>query len=603
MFGGGGSLFGSQQQPQQQQPSLVASVDQNAYGNNPLFTSTLSAAPQATPLNASDKFKPSLSLPVRGTPKSSSKITRLRGFATPTSVPPVGMSPSASVMGGFGARSSTPGSPAGRVGSPMQMLPGLSNEGSILSPNAFVSRPSMKKLDRNRLMSESPSIAAESPGTARDSPANRKVHFDPVLELSAQERPTTPFSVRIREAQQQTTPTRKVSEPAEAAGAGATSAAAANGLSTRTQVKEGDYFTRPSLDILRTMSPSELRSLPDFVVCRKGHGQVEFNKPVDLTTVPSVDDVPGDIVVIEDRACTVYGGEWEETKPPVGKGLNVPATVTLEKCWPLDKATREPIKDPNHPRLKQHLKKLKNMHDTSFVDYDPVKGSWTFKVEHFSRYGLDDSDEDEDGDKGADEGEEGMVVSEARRRRHHRVSDASASEDGDAPPRKSLMSHDEDNDDDYDEEMMESDDVSVVSSTVDVYGTERQRISRRGTSADYDEAYDEESDGTSRASTPRAVRRHVARETASAAATRESSVGAARSGSVLPRTLGLDPKRVAVMQTSFFHQSQPRAKQQPPSSSFTIASSAPAPAHTTVAARQQPPLHVRGDRFVSVSLA
>jgi len=33
-----------------------------------------------------------------------------------------------------------------------------------------------------------------------------------------------------------------------------------------------------------------------------------------------------------------------------------------------------------------------------FISYDPSDGTWTFRVKHFSRYGLDDSDDDMDAD-------------------------------------------------------------------------------------------------------------------------------------------------------------------------------------------------------------
>ena len=76
-----------------------------------------------------------------------------------------------------------------------------------------------------------------------------------------------------------------------------------------------------------------------------------------------------------------------------GKGLNKPAVITLEKCYPKTKTK-------NNPQvLKKYQEKLlratKEMGAT-FVSYDPETGNWVFSVEHFSRYGLADSEDDED---------------------------------------------------------------------------------------------------------------------------------------------------------------------------------------------------------------
>lgn len=151
------------------------------------------------------------------------------------------------------------------------------------------------------------------------------------------------------------------------------------------KLKKGDYW----------IQPSEAQEMFEGFKCgRVGYGTMEFLTPVYLTTMPPLKEIPGRFIIFDQRECVVYPDEQE--KPPVGEGLNVPARIILENCWAVDKATREPIKDKDNPRHVAHLKKLKSIRDTTFENFDIKTGGWTFRVEHFSRYGLGDDDNDDE---------------------------------------------------------------------------------------------------------------------------------------------------------------------------------------------------------------
>ena len=159
-------------------------------------------------------------------------------------------------------------------------------------------------------------------------------------------------------------------------------------------LEKGEYWTKPSIAELSKMPFPDLQNLKHFTCGRAGFGEVKFLQPVDLTTCHSIYNITGKIITFEDRECTVYPVESE--KPARGEGLNVPAEIKLYGCWPVDKATREPIRDEKHPKFAAHLRKLKSIPDTHFISYEPVKGEWVFEVQHFSRYGLNDEDEDDE---------------------------------------------------------------------------------------------------------------------------------------------------------------------------------------------------------------
>ncbi|GAA5978703.1 hypothetical protein JCM11641_006148 [Rhodosporidiobolus odoratus] len=396
----GGSLFGSQaaQQPQQQQPTSYASADDaNAYGSNPLFASAAGVSP-VRPLE--EKKKPPIFTAFRGTPvsRSSTKITRLRGFGSSTASPapgtPLGLGSSLSAST-FSASGSTPGTPGGR-GSPLRLINGIGDD-VALSANAFVSRPSVKKLVIDKKTAGKTFGAAASPDKEPASAGQRaKVTFNPEVEVPS--RSASLFGSRTPG------PSNGADETSFAASEGATdgnltfdspslaktasatewpSRRAPASASSPAKPKHGDYFTIPSLDTLQKLPAAKLRAVPDLVVGRVGYGQVAFSEPVNLTTLSSIEDLLGNLVRLEDRNATVYPEEYEDVKPPPGSGLNVPATITLEGCWPLDKATRKPIKDKDHARVQQHLKRLRNLEGTDFIDFDAELGKWTFGVEEF----------------------------------------------------------------------------------------------------------------------------------------------------------------------------------------------------------------------------
>jgi len=71
----------------------------------------------------------------------------------------------------------------------------------------------------------------------------------------------------------------------------------------------------------------------------------------------------------------------------------------LDRVWPNDKTTKQPITNPDRIAATNFVVKLQRACaklNTQFVDYRSDTGSWVFNVEHFSKYALVDSDDDDD---------------------------------------------------------------------------------------------------------------------------------------------------------------------------------------------------------------
>jgi len=154
-----------------------------------------------------------------------------------------------------------------------------------------------------------------------------------------------------------------------------------------------DYYFEPSATQLAAIAredPEELGKICNFIVGRKDVGFIRWMEPVDIRDI-NLDD----IVNLAAGSVEVY--PESSNKPPVGEGLNKPATITLLKIFKTDEDTRKPTKDPEKiERFVRKIKKKSGEQGAQFISYDAETGIWKFSVEHFSKYGLLDSSDEEE---------------------------------------------------------------------------------------------------------------------------------------------------------------------------------------------------------------
>ncbi|KAI0677639.1 nucleoporin autopeptidase-domain-containing protein [Trametes maxima] len=387
----GASTLGQSQAP------LTTSIAQPVAAPLPIF-SMLPPGPRAVTLDQQPKKKPGyfVDVPTRSpVPQLQLRYapagTKLRGFGS-TSAPP---GASSSTLGGSLLYSS---------GKPNALsLSKASTNKSLLGPDAFLTngapsptlgsggRQSVKKLTLDKRVEAADLFSKSSSGPS----------FSPALSLAAREKQAAAASasnslVRLdspspagrNESPKKTSNRFAAQSTSEILGTPskvppAPSASPAKGPQDPSELQEGDYWVKPDLDALKRMGHDELMSFSGLTVGRVGYGQITFLEPVDLTGLPRLSSLLGEIVRFDDKECSVYPEADDAEKPPPGTGLNVKARIELVRCWALDKATREPIKDASHPAAQRHLKRLRNMKETRFEGFDLEEGKWTFTVDHF----------------------------------------------------------------------------------------------------------------------------------------------------------------------------------------------------------------------------
>ncbi|KAF2104111.1 hypothetical protein NA57DRAFT_50958 [Rhizodiscina lignyota] len=442
----GNSMFGNTQQNQQQRPQQLTTslLNVNPYGNDQLFqslgTSTSSPGPIATPLSGGQKARKPAILP-----QHKINLAASNRLYTPPRRPT-----------GYGFSYSTYGTPGSAIGTPTGMTGFLgtgsigrslgksfsssnlrnvySAEESSLLPGAFTPGRSpfgsnnLKRLSINRNLDTRGKNTLFPPENEEMAP-RKKVVFEGstvngetpngnlngttgALVRTEEESPTPPTETSTVNGQingqangttahemGKTNGNGLGTVPENGQPAGSTERNQADAVkehARRTQTDQpiGEYWSQPSIAELKKMNKNQLKSVRNFVVGREGAGKIEFGD-VDLSDVP-LDLIIGDIVKINMRAATVYSEVGKIRKPPVGKGLNVPSIITLENSWPRKHAGRVQVLQKTGYHYEKHIARLKRVPDTEFIDYDTETGTWTFKVEHYTTYGLDyDDDEDE----------------------------------------------------------------------------------------------------------------------------------------------------------------------------------------------------------------
>ena len=437
------SLFGSsgQQQPQQanslfmnsqqaqpqqsQQPQhLTTSIHApHPYGFDSLFadlgTPQQPVGPVVTPLSGSQRSRQRAPLPpYRISPAASMRLT--------TPQKRTGFGFSYSTYGTPGSAFSTPGSNGSFAASGNRYLNKSrstsslrttnDSENRIFNPTTFLARAqhssgSMKRLHIDRSLR----IDRNLFGDSKPSPLKKSVTFDEentpprAIEAPTTNGETSRALVRVDEPDSATPegeahngPNGVSAIPAPTNGAhvpkkngyvrGRELAIVPEdeaGYVSQADQTPGDYILFPSQDELKKLSTEEKSAYEGLVVARMGVGHVEFEK-LNLNQV-ELDGLVGRDVVLDVRAVTVYPDP--NNKPAPGYGLNVPATITLGNSWAKARGGKLPVHENKGPRFDKHLRRLKSVPNTEFVDYRHTTGEWVFRVQHFSTYALHYEDE------------------------------------------------------------------------------------------------------------------------------------------------------------------------------------------------------------------
>lgn len=435
LFGGNNSFMAQSQNNQQQQMNGQSEVkhasllDPNPYSQSTIWTSLpqpneQNSKPLFTPLTATKKMEESARKPLPSLKLNHSRYMtppRRTGFGlsystygTPSSVTstPGGAPLSGSVYGGRGWTGGSFGRSFNRSASVQNLRSQYSDADDIWKPNAFApshrnSSGSIKRLTIDRSIRQDlfnrpspvPTLPAPKPDATDDTAPQNPTHERRSSQKSVsfedtQEPPLTSKTGALSrtETDDDETPPRRngTNGNLDPVPEDQASHQTTRTRSSTTDPQPGEYWMKPSRRELSKMDRAQLSAFKGFQVGRESCGHVVFDGTVDLTSI-NLDEAElfDKTVEIHVRSVTVYPDAT--TKPPVGRGLNVPSTITIDNSWPRSKG--KPVSDTSGPVFEKHVQRLKKISGTEFISYDAQTGRWVFKVPHYTRYALDYDDD------------------------------------------------------------------------------------------------------------------------------------------------------------------------------------------------------------------
>lgn len=154
--------------------------------------------------------------------------------------------------------------------------------------------------------------------------------------------------------------------------------ASARRRSTSKKLWRPDLGGLKVLPDLWMMSQAELTRVRELSISRRGVGAVTFHGLTDCREFAAPGGQLTELVALKPGEVVVYPDQAK--KPPVGVGLNKPATITLYGCLPKDKGSWD---EKAKEKYRNKVKQMTEAKGAELLEYDSELGVWQFRVPHF----------------------------------------------------------------------------------------------------------------------------------------------------------------------------------------------------------------------------